>query len=220
MLMFGAKPFSAGPAQTFLAPGKEASFHPLGGVSVGSPLNFWQPADSRPIHRSRSDPTKRGMMTSPWCSASDKALSRSLLALERPVSESLCLRLTGVQDWVNEWVVLYTRLARGEDQRSQRRGSQRRKEAGVGRATALKLPRNSIPEDLFEELFIPCGTETLRRDASLGRVTLQETQRHPPQQGKVLGRVSVSDAAVILPERHVQLPVQLVLDAPGPVPSK
>src|SRR4051812_16646644 len=45
-------------------------------------------------------------------------------------------------------------------------------------------------------------------------MTLEHPQGDPPQQAKVLGTVPVPDAAVVLSERHVQLPVQVVLDPP------
>src|SRR5262249_13863096 len=56
---------------------------------------------------------------------------------------------------------------------------------------------------------VPLGPDT-----AFGGVPLQQPQSQPPQQGEVLAAVAVSDAAGVLAERHVHLPMQLGLDTP------
>src|SRR6185437_10177066 len=47
-----------------------------------------------------------------------------------------------------------------------------------------------------------------------GGMTLEQRQRQLAQQGKVLGTVASLDATIIFPKRHIQLPVQTVLNPP------
>jgi hypothetical protein len=57
-------------------------------------------------------------------------------------------------------------------------------------------------------------------DALLVRMLLEQVQRQLAEQGETGRAVAVLDAALVLPETNVQLPMQLILDAPGTVPSK
>src|SRR5581483_6789643 len=51
-------------------------------------------------------------------------------------------------------------------------------------------------------------------DTFLGRMTLEQDQGQFAEQVKVLRPVAGLDAAPVFPERHIQLPVQIVLDPP------
>src|SRR5262249_56148967 len=67
-------------------------------------------------------------------------------------------------------------------------------ERGVrNRANASQVPQNSITDGLLEELDVQGGCVPLGRDAAFARVP-------------------IADAAVVLPEGHIQLPVEVGLD--------
>src|SRR5437868_6380724 len=80
--------------------------------------------------------------------------------------------------------------------------------------THYNLPNLLSVEDLFQEVGVQSGLEALGGDAPFPRVPLEQAQRHPPQRREVLRRVTLPDAAGVLPERDIQLPRQTVLDPP------
>jgi hypothetical protein len=52
------------------------------------------------------------------------------------------------------------------------------------RANALQRPQITLlGENLFQEVGIECRGKALASDALLARVTLQQTERQPPQEG-------------------------------------
>src|SRR5262249_18515006 len=77
-----------------------------------------------------------------------------------------------------------------------------------------RLPKLSAIEDLLQVVGIQCRTVTFDRDAVLIRVPLQHAQRPLAKQRHVLSVIPVLDATRILPEGHIQLPVQAILDPP------
>src|SRR5262245_26460572 len=86
-----------------------------------------------------------------------------------------------------------------------------------GRAIqAGRSPRNSLPEEgLFEVGIVPGGGEPPVRDPHLqGGVVLQQAQRRAAEDAEVRVGVPLADSALVLLERHVELPMQPVLDRP------
>ncbi len=75
---------------------------------------------------------------------------------------------------------------------------------------------SQVPPQHFEEVvLIPSGHAALDLDAGLcGGLVLEEVGGDVSESGHVLGRVPGSDAAVVLIKRHIQAPVELVLNAP------
>src|SRR5215475_9758001 len=66
----------------------------------------------------------------------------------------------------------------------------------------------------MQEIHIESRVQTLASDALLRRMSLEQRQRQLTQQGKVRGTVACLDATVVFPKRHIQLPVQAVLNPP------
>jgi hypothetical protein len=66
------------------------------------------------------------------------------------------------------------------------------------------------------EVIVPGGPPQLAADAALAPVLAEQGGGYPPQQTEVLRRRAVLEPAVVLPEDHVQHPVQAVLDPQWP----
>src|SRR5262249_57531028 len=64
------------------------------------------------------------------------------------------------------------------------------------------------------EVIVPGGTELLATDAALALILAQQRGRHAAQHPQVLSSGPVLQPAVVLPEGHVQHPVQPVLYPP------
>ncbi len=64
------------------------------------------------------------------------------------------------------------------------------------------------------EVVVPGGAAHLAADTAFAGVLTQQGHGHPAQQGQVLRRRAVLQPAVVLPEGHIQHPVQAVLDGP------
>src|SRR5579884_482802 len=68
-------------------------------------------------------------------------------------------------------------------------------------------------EHLEEDVVVLGGAEALAFDAhALGQVLSQEFEGEMAQDGEVLGRMALADAALILVEGHIEDPVGAVLD--------
>jgi len=67
---------------------------------------------------------------------------------------------------------------------------------------------------LREVVDVQAGLSTPHRDALLVRVLFQQTDRESFQPGQILSRMTITDSAFVLAKRHVQTPVQRVLDGP------
>ena len=61
------------------------------------------------------------------------------------------------------------------------------------------------------EVIVPGSTPQLAADAALALVLAEQRGRYPPPQPQVRRRRAVLEPAVVLPEDHVQHPVQAVL---------
>ena len=64
------------------------------------------------------------------------------------------------------------------------------------------------------EVIVPGGPPQLAADAALALVLAEQGGGYPTQQTEVLRCCAVLEPTVVLPEDHVQHPVQTVLDAP------
>src|ERR1700742_4385467 len=71
-----------------------------------------------------------------------------------------------------------------------------------------------MSKEFEEEVFAPLGTAHFAADRAVGRVHPQDVLGQPTDDCKVLGRVVLARARVVLVEYNVEDPVQLVLDAP------
>ena len=70
-------------------------------------------------------------------------------------------------------------------------------------------------KDLFKIGFVPTGGETfvLYPDFERGLV-LEHRQGCPAEDAEVRVRMTFADAALVFPERHIELPMQAVFNAP------
>src|SRR2546423_2808617 len=66
------------------------------------------------------------------------------------------------------------------------------------------------------EFIVPGGAEQLATDTALAGVLAEQGRRHTPKHPQVFRRRTVLETAVVLPEDHIQHPVQTVLDTPVP----
>src|SRR4051794_9767806 len=83
------------------------------------------------------------------------------------------------------------------------------------RANALKLLQVSGAEqDLFKDGSIEGGFELLALETLLAGMPLQQADGETPDLRQVPGRVPLRDPIAVFAQRHVQLPVQVVLDTP------
>ena len=64
------------------------------------------------------------------------------------------------------------------------------------------------------EVIVPGGAEQLAADTALAVVLAEQRRRHAPQLPQVFRSPAILEPIVVLPEDHVQHPVQAVLDAP------
>ncbi len=70
-------------------------------------------------------------------------------------------------------------------------------------------------QDFFEVVFVPAGGEAFVLDADLAVwFVLQQAQRGAAEDAEVGVGVAFADAALVFLKRHVELPVQTVLDPP------
>ncbi len=75
--------------------------------------------------------------------------------------------------------------------------------------------KSRTKQDFLKMGIIPAGFEAFVFDADFGGpLVLQQAQRGPPQDAEVGVGVSFANAALVLLERHVELPVPPVLNAP------
>src|SRR5262249_4693148 len=89
--------------------------------------------------------------------------------------------------------------------------------AGQGQTqTSLrKAPRLCInKEDLFKHFFVERGSVALVGHALLGGVALEQANRQAADGRQVGGRVAVGHPAGVFAKGDIELPVQVVLDAP------
>ena len=93
---------------------------------------------------------------------------------------------------------------------------------GDGGKTSGRLHHKSCSEQhLFEIVVIPAGGEPFRLHSDLlALLVLQQAQGHPADDGEVGVGMPLPDPAPVLAERHVELPMQRVLDGPVILPSK
>src|SRR5687768_15692102 len=72
----------------------------------------------------------------------------------------------------------------------------------------------ALPEEALEAGCVPAGwlPSVLERAGGLG--PMQQVGGHVPDHGHVLGCMAAAQAGEVVPEHHVQDPVQAVLDAP------
>ncbi len=71
-------------------------------------------------------------------------------------------------------------------------------------------------KDLFQERLAQCGLKAFLGDTQLGGMTLQQRQCLPPERCQILCRISICHLVRVFAEGDIQLPVQIVLDAPMP----
>src|ERR1700677_242513 len=64
------------------------------------------------------------------------------------------------------------------------------------------------------ELIVPGGAEQLATDTALAVVLAEQGCHHASEHPQVLGRRAILEPTVVLPEDHIQHPVQTVLDTP------
>ncbi len=75
--------------------------------------------------------------------------------------------------------------------------------------------KSRIEEDLQEILVVPGSIEAFVFDSELfGVVVFEKAQGGAAHQAEVGGSVAFAEAGLVFLKRHVQLPMQLVLDAP------
>ena len=80
---------------------------------------------------------------------------------------------------------------------------------GAGRSVRLHA------EHHFEVVGVPACLKALVVQARLGEAfPLEQVQADAAKDGEVLRPVAPADAAVVLPEGHVEQPVEIVLDQP------
>src|SRR5258706_2417546 len=85
----------------------------------------------------------------------------------------------------------------------------------ASRAYASPLLQDTVASQyFFEKTRVQGGGEAFLGDAVLGRVRPQEGQGEAAEQSQILGSVPLLHAVAILTEVHVELPMQVVLDAP------
>src|SRR6266581_7460555 len=67
---------------------------------------------------------------------------------------------------------------------------------------------------MASEVIVPGGPEQLAADTALALVLAEQGSDHTAKHSQVLRSLSVLEPTVVLPEDHIQHPVQPVLDAP------
>ena len=67
---------------------------------------------------------------------------------------------------------------------------------------------------LISEAIVQCRPDTLLPDADLRRLTLQKIDRHMPNHSHIVRCITPTNPTLVFPKRHIQSPVQLILDSP------
>ncbi len=73
-----------------------------------------------------------------------------------------------------------------------------------------------LEQQLGEITLVPAGLEALALDAEFGVVVLQAHEGDAPSQRQILPCLGVAHPRVVLVERDIQTPMQLILHAPVP----
>ncbi len=67
---------------------------------------------------------------------------------------------------------------------------------------------------LISEAIVQCRPNTFLPDADLRRLTLQKIDRHMPNHSHIVRCITPTNPTLVFPKRHIQSPVQLILDSP------
>src|SRR5581483_585570 len=86
---------------------------------------------------------------------------------------------------------------------------------GRTRANASNLLRcDGAKDNFFEKVGVQGGRFAFPGDAALGRITFEETECNLAQQAQVGDRIALLNTTAIFVEADVQLPMEIVFDAP------